>query len=84
MEALQVSRRWKCVYYLDARVRMQRLVIDGESEFGLVRDTWSEILLNLGDSCYMAEEFLGSRRAIISTFRLHSGGIFHTGTGDTA
>lgn len=84
MEALQVSRRWKCVCCLDARVRMQRLVIDGGSEFGLGRDTWSEILLNLGDSYCMAEEFLWSRRTIISRFHLHSGGIFHTGMGDTA
>ena len=84
MEALQVSRRWKCVCYLDARGMMQRLVIDGESEFGSGRDTWSENLLNPGDSYYMAEEFLGSRRGIISTFHLHSGGICHTGMGDTA
>ena len=81
-----MSRRWKCVCYLDAHVRMQRWVIDGGSEFGLVRDTWWEILLNLGDSYYKAEEFLGSRRTTISTFdlHLHSGGIFHTGMGDTA
>ena len=84
MEAWQVSRTWRCVCCLDARVRMQRLVIDGGSEFGLVRDTWSEILLNPGDSCYMAEESLGSRRGIISTSHFHLGGICHTGMGDTA
>ena len=52
---------------------MPRWVIDAGSECVLGRDTGSEKLLDLDDSCCMAEEFLESRQSIVSIFHLHSG-----------